>query len=111
MIGTLIGLIQMLQKLNDPSNIGPAMAVALITTFYGSILANFVFSPIAGKLKIRSSEEIILKEVMIEGLLSIQAGENPRIIEEKLKAFLSPVLREKVQKKRNDERESVGAEA
>nr|WP_094547659.1 MotA/TolQ/ExbB proton channel family protein [Petroclostridium xylanilyticum] len=108
MIGTLIGLIQMLNKLSDPSTIGPAMAVALITTFYGSILANFIFTPIAGKLKVRSAEEILLKEVMIEGLLSIQAGENPRIIEEKLKAFLAPKLRESIGKK--EEVEGVGAE-
>ncbi|NLM47268.1 MAG: motility protein A [Epulopiscium sp.] len=94
MIGTLIGLIAMLDQLNDPSTIGPSMAVALVTTFYGSVLANFFASPTANKLKVRSDEEILLKEVMIEGLLSIQAGENPRIIEEKLKAFLSPTLRE-----------------
>ena len=111
MIGTLIGLIQMLQKLSDPSTIGPAMAVALITTFYGSMLANFAFTPIAGKLKIRSGEEIMLKEVMIEGLLSIQAGENPRIIEEKLKAFLSPKMREEINKKESNAREGIGAEA
>ncbi|HHT04226.1 MAG TPA: motility protein A [Bacteroidales bacterium] len=93
MIGTLIGLIAMLDQLNDPATLGPAMAVALITTLYGSVLANFIANPIANKLKLQSSEEVLLKEVMIEGLLSIQAGENPRIIEEKLKAFLSPTLR------------------
>lgn len=93
MIGTLIGLISMLDQLDDPSTLGPAMSVALITTLYGSILANFIADPISNKLKLRSGEEVLLKEVMIEGLLSIQAGENPRIIEEKLKAFLSPTLR------------------
>lgn len=93
MIGTLIGLINMLGSLDDPSAIGPAMAVALLTTMYGSIMANFICIPFAGKLGIRSSEEQLLKEVMIEGLLSIQAGENPRVIEEKLKAFLSPAIR------------------
>jgi len=93
MIGTLIGLINLLKELNDPSSVGPNMAVALITTFYGSVLANVVFLPIANKLKGRSKEEIILKELIVEGLLSIQAGENPRIIEEKLKTFLSPELR------------------
>lgn len=106
MIGTLIGLIAMLDQLNDPSTIGPAMAVALVTTFYGSVLANFFASPTATKLKVRSDEEILLKEVMIEGLLSIQAGENPRIIEEKLKAFLSPTLRETMN--RNDDSIEVG---
>lgn len=93
MIGTLIGLINMLGSLDDPSAIGPAMAVALLTTMYGSLMANFICIPIAGKLGIRSSEELLLKEVMIEGLLSIQAGENPRVIEEKLKAFLAPAIR------------------
>ncbi|WHH58941.1 MotA/TolQ/ExbB proton channel family protein [Petroclostridium sp. X23] len=109
MIGTLIGLIQMLQQLDDPSSIGPAMGVALITTFYGTLIANFICSPIAGKLKMRSAEEILLKEVMIEGLLSIQAGENPRIIEEKLKAFLSPKIRSGLEKK--EDAEGVGVEA
>lgn len=94
MIGTLIGLINMLGSLDDPSAIGPAMAVALLTTMYGSLLANLIAAPFAEKMKIRSGQEMLLKEVMIEGLLSIQAGENPRVIEEKLKAFLSPVLRE-----------------
>ena len=98
MIGTLIGLINMLRRLDDPSTIGPAMAVALITTFYGSLMANLLFLPIANKLKIRSREEILLKEIMLEGMLSIQAGENPRIIEEKLKAFLPPKIREEINK-------------
>ncbi|KXG75754.1 flagellar motor protein [Thermotalea metallivorans] len=93
MIGTLIGLVNMLKKLDDPKAVGPSMAVALITTFYGSVLANLLFIPIATKLKIRSKEEILIKEIMVEGLLSIQAGENPRIIEEKLKAFLPPTMR------------------
>lgn len=93
MIGTLIGLVNMLQKLEDPSTIGPAMAVALLTTLYGSMLANLVALPFANKLGVKSASEVLLKEVMIEGLLSIQAGENPRVIEEKLKAFLAPSLR------------------
>lgn len=93
MIGTLVGLINMLQGLDDIGSVGPNMAVALITTLYGSILANWVSAPIAGKLKYNNGMEIMLKEVMIEGLLSIQAGENPRVIEEKLKSFLSPSQR------------------
>lgn len=93
MIGTLIGLINMLGSLDDPAAIGPAMAVALLTTMYGSLLANLFATPFAEKLKIKSGQEMLLKEVMIEGLLSIQAGENPRVIEEKLKAFLAPVIR------------------
>lgn len=90
MIGTLIGLINMLQKLDDPSAIGPNMAVALITTLYGSMLANWVATPAATKLKANNDAECMVKEIMIEGLLSIQAGENPRVIEEKLKSFLAP---------------------
>ena len=90
MIGTLIGLINMLKDLSDPDSIGPNMAVALITTLYGSVLANWICSPVANKLAKQNEMEIKLKEVMIEGILSIQAGENPRVIEEKLKSFLSP---------------------
>lgn len=96
MIGTLIGLINMLKDMNDPSAIGPNMSVALITTLYGSLLANLFAAPFANKMKLRSNDEVLLKEVMIEGLLSIQAGENPRVIEEKLKAFLAPSLRRKL---------------
>lgn len=96
LVGTIIGLINMLKDISDPDAIGPGMAVALITTFYGSLFANLLFLPIAGKLKVRSGEEILLKEVMVEGMLSIQAGENPRIIEEKLKAFLPPKMRSNV---------------
>lgn len=90
MVGTLIGLINMLQNLEDSSTIGPNMGVALITTLYGSMLANWIAMPIANKLRANSTEEVTLKEVTVEGLLSIQAGENPRVIEEKLKSFLSP---------------------
>ncbi len=90
MIGTLIGLINMLKQLDDPSSIGPSMAVALITTLYGSLVANWVATPIATKLKASSDAEDMSKQIIVEGLLSIQAGENPRVIEEKLKSFLAP---------------------
>lgn len=90
MIGTVIGLVQMLQTMSDPSTIGPAMAVALLTTLYGAILANLVFNPMAGKLKARSKEEVLLREMIMEGILSISKGENPRIIEEKLNSYLPP---------------------
>ncbi|MBO5055947.1 MAG: motility protein A [Lachnospiraceae bacterium] len=90
MIGTLIGLVNMLYEMDDPSKLGPNMAVALITTLYGSLLANWICIPVASKLKANNASEIMMKEIMIEGLLSIQAGENPRVIEEKLKSFLSP---------------------
>jgi chemotaxis protein MotA len=93
MIGTVIGLIRMLQTMEDPSTIGPAMAVALLTTFYGALLANLVFNPMAGKLRARSKEEILVKEIMLEGILSISRGENPRIIEEKLNSYLPPKQR------------------
>ena len=76
--------------MSDPSSIGPSMAVALITTLYGSMLANWICTPVATKLKVNNANEIMMKEIMIEGLLSIQAGENPRVIEEKLKSFLAP---------------------
>jgi chemotaxis protein MotA len=94
MIGTLVGLVNMLYNMSDPSALGPAMAVALITTLYGSLLANWLCIPISNKLKADNGAEMTQKEVIIEGLLSIQAGENPRVIEEKLKSFLAPKDRE-----------------
>ncbi len=94
MIGTLIGLIAMLQKLDDPSQIGGGMAVALITTFYGALIANLIFLPIAGKLKNKSNEEVVLKEMIIEGVLSIQYGEHPKNIQRKLMNFIPPEMRE-----------------
>lgn len=93
MIGTLIGLINMLKDLSDFASIGPNMAVALVTTFYGSVLANWICAPVSNKLKGKNAEEMMMKEIEIEGLLSIQAGENPRVIEEKLKSFLAPAER------------------
>ncbi len=90
MIGTLVGLVNMLNNMSDPSRIGGDMAVALITTLYGSVLANRLCTRVAGKLKAQNAQEMQLKEIMVEGLLSIQAGENPRVIEEKLKSFLAP---------------------
>jgi len=93
MIGTLIGLVQMLQKMDDPSSIGPAMAVALITTFYGAVLANVIFLPMAGKLRTRSKEESLVKEMILHGVISLSRGDNPRIIEQKLHSFLPPTLR------------------
>ncbi len=92
LIGTLIGLVQMLQNMSDPSKIGPAMSVALLTTFYGAILANVVFNPLAGKLAIRAKEEEQMKDMVLSGILAISNGDNPRIVEQKLNAFLSPKL-------------------
>ena len=106
MIGTLIGLVDMLYHMDDPSTLGPAMAVALITTLYGSLLANWICTPVSNKLKADNAIEMQQKEVMIEGLLSIQAGENPRVIEEKLKSFLPPKDRTSA-----DEEGEAGGEA
>lgn len=88
MIGTLIGLVIMLGNMNDPKSIGPAMAVALITTFYGALLANLVALPLADKLALRSRQELLLKAIIIKGVMAIQSGDNPRIVEQKLKTFL-----------------------
>ena len=93
MIGTLIGLVQMLQSMDDPSSIGPAMAVALLTTFYGSVLANLVFMPMSGKLKAKSKLETMEREIITEGIMCLANGDNPRIVEQKLMSFLPPKLR------------------
>ncbi len=93
MIGTLIGLVQMLKSMDNPETIGPAMAVALITTFYGAIMANLVFIPLSNKLKTRSKEEMLLRELQLEGVLGIAKGDNPRIMHEKLSSFQPPAER------------------
>lgn len=90
MIGTLVGLIGMMANLEDISSVGKNMGVALITTFYGSILANLFLIPIQRKLEDKHAGEMLVKEIMVEGILSIQAGDNPRILEQKLYTFLSP---------------------
>jgi len=83
----------MLMQMEDPSQIGAPMAVALLTTFYGTLLANLVFLPIAGKLKTRSKQEILVKQMVLQGVISIQSGDNHRIVEQKLKAFIAPRAR------------------
>lgn len=93
MIGTLIGLIAMLANLSDPDQIAPNMAVALITTLYGALTAYLVAMPIGDKLATRSKEEVLLKEIIIQGVMSIQSGDNPKIVEQKLKIFLPPAQR------------------
>ncbi len=93
MIGTLIGLVQMLSAMDDPKAIGPAMAVALLTTLYGAMFANMVAIPIADKLTLRKTEEGLLKAICIDGVLAIQEGKNPRVIESMLKAYLAPSKR------------------
>ena len=91
MLGTLIGLINMLKGLNpdDSSNLGAGMSVALVTTFYGSFIANLVFAPIGNKLKAKHEEEMVVKSLIMEGILSIQAGENPKYIRDKLQSYLT----------------------
>jgi len=90
MMGTVIGLIGMLKNLEDKSALGPNMAIALITTFYGSLVANFLMLPLSGKLKTYDAMETKVKEMQIEGVLSIQAGDNPRILATKLLSYLNP---------------------
>jgi len=97
MIGTLIGLILMLANIEDKSAIGPGMSTALITTLYGAILANLVFTPLANKLSYNNNQEVLIREIMIEGTLSIQSGDNPRIVKEKLISFLPPEIRAQVE--------------
>jgi chemotaxis protein MotA len=95
MVGTLIGLIIMLSNLEDIAAIGAGMATALITTFYGTLLANLVFIPIANNLRTQTDEELFAMEMIIDGVLALQSGVNPRIVEEKLMAYLSPKERQK----------------
>ena len=93
MVGTLIGLVQMLQTMEDPATIGPSMAVALLTTLYGAVLAFMVFSPIADKLECRTKDETKNMAVVVEGLESVLKAENPRFIRDKLESFLAPQQR------------------
>lgn len=99
MIGTLIGLVQMLKNLEDPQGIGAGMAVALLTTFYGALMANLVFIPLAGKLGIYSKAEITCKEMIVEGVCAIAEGENPTNVREKLQAFVSHGNRQEIKAK------------
>ncbi|NLX92222.1 MAG: motility protein A [Firmicutes bacterium] len=108
MIGTLIGLIQMLTSLDDPDAIGSGMAVALITTFYGCLMANLIFIPIAGKLEIVSEKEVAYKEAIVDALLALQAGVNPRILQEKINAYLSPEERRKAEERKASPAETEG---
>jgi len=88
MIGTLIGLILMLQNLEDPKTLGPSMALALITTFYGAVLANLFFIPLSGKIGNRTEYEVYIKQIMIEGILGVQSGQNPKLLRDKLEVFV-----------------------
>lgn len=97
MIGTLVGLVQMLQDLSDPSSIGIGMATALLTTLYGAMGANMLFIPVAGKLEMVAKQGSLLRSLMIEGIVAIQSGEKPQLIKEKLKGFLAPSVREQIE--------------
>lgn len=90
MIGTLVGLVVMLRHVDDPRRIGPGMAVALLTTLYGAVVANAFALPLSDRLARRSSEEVLYKTIIIKGIIAIQSGDNPRIVEQKLRAFLPP---------------------
>lgn len=94
MIGTLVGLVLMLQNMSDPSSIGPSMSIALLTTFYGALMANIIFLPMAGKLKARSKDELLVHEIILTGVQSLVAGENPRVMEQKLLGYLPPKERQ-----------------
>lgn len=94
MIGTLIGLVGMLQNLSDPSGIGAGMAIALITTFYGALMANLLFIPLAGKLGIRTKQETLLREMVVQGVVGIANGESPTVVRERMQAFISAKNRE-----------------
>lgn len=96
MVGTVIGLVDMLGNLDDPSTLGPAMAVAFLTTLWGAFIANYFFQPIAARLKTLAADEMSGKELILEGILSIQAGSNPRAVAGKLVSFLPPGDRESV---------------
>lgn len=102
MIGTLIGLVAMLSNMDDPKSIGPAMAVALLTTLYGAIVANMVALPIADKLKLRAAEEKLNRSLILDGVLGIQDGQNPRVIEESLRNYL-PESKRKIDTTGGDE--------
>jgi chemotaxis protein MotA len=93
MIGTLVGLVAMLANLTDPSSLGAGMAVALITTLYGAIIANAIALPLADRLGRRSADEVLYKTVIIKGVMAIQSGDNPRVVEQKLRTFLPPSAR------------------
>ena len=97
MMGTVIGLIGMLNNLADKSSLGPNMAVALVTTLYGSMMANWLMGPFAQKLMWQNSKEMMVKEMVIEGVLSIQAGDNPRILATKLLTYLDPKTRKTIE--------------
>lgn len=109
-IGTVMGLVHVLGNLTDPDTLGPAIAVAFMATLYGVAAANVIYLPIANKLRFRTSQMVTQREMMMEGIMSIQAGENPKMLEKKLLAFLTPEEREKLQQGRTQRQEGVAYE-
>jgi chemotaxis protein MotA len=93
MIGTLVGLVAMLADLSDPSKIGAGLAVALLTTLYGALISNGFALPIADRLARRSADELLYKTIIVKGVMAIQSGDNPRVVEQKLRTFLPPSKR------------------
>ena len=105
MIGTLIGLVQMLSSMDDPSKIGPSMAVALLTTLYGAVIANLICLPLADKLALNSDQERLNKSIILEAAIAINRGISPMVLEESLRIFLSPQIRNQVVNNKNAEEE------
>lgn len=99
MIGTLVGLVVMLQNMSDPSKIGPGMAVAILTTLYGALIANCIALPLSDRLSKLNSQEVLYKTIIIKGVMAIQSGDNPRIVEQKLRTFLPPSQRTETEEK------------
>ena len=110
MLGTLIGLIIMLAGLDDPGSIGSGMAIALLTTFYGSLLSNLIFIPVANNLGVQTDDELFAGQMIIEGILEIQAGSNPRILEEKLMTYLSPQEQKSLKENKDELKEAINYE-
>ncbi|RSL32923.1 flagellar motor protein MotP [Salibacterium salarium] len=107
MVGTLVGLVLMLQELDDPATLGPNMALALITTLYGTVLANMLFIPMASKLEQKTDDEVFVRQIVIEGVIGVQSGQNPKILEEKLSAF----VKDNGKEQETEEQEELANEA
>jgi chemotaxis protein MotA len=105
MIGTLIGLVQMLSSMEDPSKIGPSMAIALLTTLYGAVIANLICLPLADKLALNSDKERLNKSIILEAAIAINRGISPMVLEESLKIFLSPKIRDQVNNNKTTQEE------
>ncbi len=102
MIGTLMGLVMMLVNLSDRASIGPYLAVAIITTFYGAVMCYLYFTPLASRLDVMTNNEVLMRSIILMGVLSIQSGDNPRIVKDKLISFLAPSLREEISEEVSD---------